>query len=138
MSGRQKGNLKINPQESCKLFSSVQTPIKEVNTTADDLSTPAAVDLDATSTFWKFVTERKTHMDIDEEDGDFESTSLTYEVANGPDLIREVRWFSSSHNAYRWSESGDRWIFLDECRSLNYAVYLAEKDIRSSDHEPED
>ena len=68
-------------------------------------------------------------MDIDDEDGDYESDSITHEVATGPDLTRVVRWFPRSQNAYRWSESADQWIYLGECRSLEYAKYLAAQDM---------
>jgi hypothetical protein len=68
-------------------------------------------------------------MEIDEEDGDYESSSVTHEVLNGPDLTREVRWFRDSRHAYRWSESGNRWVYLGSARSMNYAEYLAGEDM---------
>lgn len=76
-----------------------------------------------------YDTRARTKMDIDDEEGDYESTSITHEVSNGPDLVREVRWFPDSGNAYRWSERADRWIYLREVRSLNYAAYEARRDM---------
>ena len=68
-------------------------------------------------------------MAIEDEDGHFKSTSVTHTQLIGPDLIREVRWYPGSGNAYRWSKRGNRWVSLGQARSLNYAKYLAEQDM---------
>lgn len=68
-------------------------------------------------------------MSIEDEDGDFKSSSVTHTMLIGDDLVREVRWFPRSGIAYRWSESGDRWVHLGEARSLAYAKSLAQKDM---------
>ncbi len=70
--------------------------------------------------------------DYDEEEDDYEGGSATREVLAGDDLVREVRWFSSNGHAYRWSESGDRWIYLGWAHSLEYAELLAERDMAHS------
>jgi hypothetical protein len=64
-------------------------------------------------------------MDIDDEDDNFRSTSVKHSLLTGGALVREVRWFSESGRAYRWSESGDRWVYLGRADGLNDAKHLA-------------
>jgi hypothetical protein len=67
--------------------------------------------------------------DIGDESGDFESGSVTHEVLSGPDLTREWRWFPDSGHAYRWSESGDRWVYVGYADDEDSAEHLAQQDM---------
>lgn len=68
-------------------------------------------------------------MGIESERGRYESTSVRHSVSNGPDMVREVRWYRDSRHAYRWSKSGNRWIYLGSAHDLGNARYLASQDM---------
>jgi len=44
-------------------------------------------------------------------------------------LIREVRWYPSNRQAYRWSEQEARWVYLGHTDSLDEARHLASIDM---------
>jgi hypothetical protein len=68
-------------------------------------------------------------VNIEDEESHYRSTSVRHEALDRGDLVREVRWFSRSSNAYRWSKSGDRWVYLGKVGNLDLAKNLAAKDM---------
>jgi len=68
-------------------------------------------------------------MDIDDESGRYESSSVTHEHLLKGDLVREVRWYRDNGNAYWWSERAGRWIYLGETTSIDGAESRAQADM---------
>jgi hypothetical protein len=59
----------------------------------------------------------------------YKSISVTHRSRAGLSLTREVRWYPSNRQAYRWSEQEGRWVYLGQTDSLDEARYLASIDM---------
>jgi hypothetical protein len=59
----------------------------------------------------------------------YKSISVTHRSRAGLSLTREVRWYPSNRQAYRWSEQEGRWVYLGHTDSLDEARYLASIDM---------
>ena len=59
----------------------------------------------------------------------YKSTSVTHKNRAGLNLTREVRWYPSNRQAYRWSEQEARWVYLGHTDSLDEARHLASIDM---------
>jgi hypothetical protein len=60
---------------------------------------------------------------------EYKSTSVTHKSRAGLNLTREVRWYPSNRQAYRWSEQEARWVYLGHTDSLDEARHLASIDM---------
>jgi hypothetical protein len=59
----------------------------------------------------------------------YKSTSVTHKNRAGQKLTREVRWYPSNRQAYRWSEQEGQWVYLGHTDSLDEARHLAAADV---------
>jgi hypothetical protein len=60
---------------------------------------------------------------------EYKRTSITHTSRGGLNLTREVRWYPSNRQAYRWSEQEARWVYLGHADSLDEARFLASIDM---------
>ncbi len=59
----------------------------------------------------------------------YKCTSVTHRDRAGQSLTREVRWYPSNRQAYRWGEQEAQWVYLGYADSLDEARHLAAADI---------
>ena len=67
--------------------------------------------------------------DIAHEMGSYRIAHIRHRTPNGNEVEREVRWFPSSHHAYRKSETMGGWVFLGTVGDMDWAARLAARDM---------